>query len=61
MSQSDISIQLIRQEVTGRYGFKIDVTGAVEFHGIAPMPDANLRVFAQELAVAVADVDARGN
>lgn len=58
---SDISIQLIKQDVTGQYGFKIDVTGAIEFHGIAALPDENVRVMAQELAAAVTDLDARGN
>lgn len=61
MSQGDISIQLIKQDVTGRYGLKIDVTGAVEFHGIAPLPDENVRRMAQELAAAVTDLDVRGN
>lgn len=58
---SGISIQLIKQEVTGKYGFKIDVTGAVDLHGVSPIPDENLRVLAQELATAVAELDVRGN
>jgi hypothetical protein len=61
MTQSDLAIQLVQQDVTGQYGLRIDVTGDVEFHGIAPMPDENIRVLAQELAEAVADLDAKAN